>query len=221
MHLTETQINDYADGIVSDDVAAHIAACAECAADVGRMRALLQDMAALPLSIAPERDLRAGIWQQIDASTEVDEVARKRTQSPMRSPRGTLWAARYRLAAAAVLLIAVSSIVTFMLVERNTPQVGGEFTNTVLLASDAHALEREYSDELQELQTIVRNSRGTLAPETTKILEDNLKIIDNAIGEARAALQADPNSGMLVEMLRSAYQKKLELLRQAAKSSAT
>lgn len=211
MHLTETQINDYVDGIVSDDVSAHVAACPQCAADAEALRALLLEVNALPASIAPERDLRPGIWQQIDAESVI----------PLRSPRGTLWAARYRLAAAAVLLIAVSSIVTFMLVQRNAPQVGGEFTNTVLLASDARALEREYSDELKELQTIVRNSRGTLAPETMKILEDNLAIIDNAIGEARAALQADPNSGMLVEMLRSAYQKKLELLRQAAKSSAT
>jgi hypothetical protein len=87
------------------------------------------------------------------------------------------------------------------------------------VSRDPATLERQYSDELRELEQVLRKSRGALAPETVRIMEDNLMIIDRAIREARAAMAADPNSELLVELLRSAYERKLELLRQAAKTS--
>jgi molecular chaperone DnaK (HSP70) len=114
----------------------------------------------------------------------------------------------------------LTSVITRALVTSPAAnEVGADYNNAVHLASDdAGKLEREYSEAVHELEMILRKSRGALAPETERIMEENLTIIDRAINEAQAALASDPNSEMLVDLLRSAYERKLELLRQAARS---
>jgi hypothetical protein len=203
MHLTETQINDFVDDTLDagerDVVSEHVRACAECRAEVEALQTMLQKVGGLPLSIAPARDLRPQVWAQAD--------------------RKTLWHWRYPLAAAAIALIAISSIMT-LLISRDQneelPTAAAPAPNSVDLVS----LERQYSTELEELQRALRNNRDELAPETVQILEENLGIIDKAIQEARDALTRDPNSSTLGELLRSAYQRKLDLLKQAARTSA-
>ncbi|HEX6559559.1 MAG TPA: zf-HC2 domain-containing protein [Longimicrobiales bacterium] len=216
MHPTETQLNDYVDNALdvqdASIIADHLASCDECRREIAAIIALEQRLAELPAAVAPERDLRSGIWQQVEAA----ETARPRA-------RKTLWSARYLLAAAAVVLVVASSAITRLLVKQPDPYSIAARPAAVptLVNTSAHALEQQYADEVADLQAVLKKSRGTLAPATVRILEDNLKIIDNAIREARAALAADPNSAMLIDLLRSAYERKLELLRQAAKSSAT
>ena len=48
------------------------------------------------------------------------------------------------------------------------------------------------------------------------VLERNLQVIDDAIREARAALENDPANALLNAHLASARQRKLNLLRRAA-----
>jgi len=219
MHLTELELNDFADGVMdaphAEAAARHIATCADCAREVERIVALKTQLAELPAEIAPARDLRSGMWQKID-DAGITDIAHAHT-------RIRAYAPKLRLAAAAVLLIAASSAITLAIVKHNGVNYPAKAANgsRSLVAYNERALEREYAGELEQLQAIVQKSRGTLAPETVRILEDNLKIIDNAIGEARNALAADPNSDMLVDLLRSAYERKLELLRQVAKSSSS
>lgn len=209
MHLSETRLNDYLDGVVdaadAERMRRHIGECDACAREVESIAAIKASLAGLPREIRPDRDLRAGIWQQIEST--------KHTR--------TLWSMRYPLAAAAVLLIAVSSVMTLAIVrERQPSDIGANYRENVrLVGRDPGAIERQYSEEVQELEMVLRKSRGALAPETVRIMETNLKIIDDAIREAQAAIAADPNSDMLVDLLRSAYERKLELLRQAAESS--
>ncbi|HET9438983.1 MAG TPA: zf-HC2 domain-containing protein [Longimicrobiales bacterium] len=205
MHLTEIQINDFADGSLTADelrlAQQHVQACSECRAEVDALRALVLNVNSLPRSIEPARDLRPQIWTQVD--------------------RRSLWSWRYQLAAAAVVLIAISSIVTATIVggRENEPVDVAGIDQTV--AVDLVGLERQYSTEVEDLQRVLRRNREQLAPETVRIVEENLAIIDAAIREARAALEQDPQSAMLGELLRSAYQRKLDLLKQAARSSAT
>jgi anti-sigma factor RsiW len=208
-HLDDTQLNDYADGVMdageAERARRHIGACESCAREVRELAALKASIGELPRDIRPDRDLREGIW---------NEIAEPRHTR-------TLWSMRYPLAAAAILLIAVTSVVTRALVTGPAEsEVGADYNSAARLASDdARKLEREYSEEVQELEMVLRKSRGALAPETVRIMEENLRIIDRAINEAQAALASDPNSDMLVDLLRSAYERKLELLRQAARSS--
>jgi hypothetical protein len=218
MHPTETELHDYLDGALSTEaverMAAHLLACPLCAAEAEELGALKAELLTLPRAIEPERDLRPNIWQRIDDRSVVALPA-LRTH--------TLWSQRYRLAAAAVLLVVASSFFTLVWVSRGKGFGSADraVTNESarLVSRDPATLERQYSDELRELEQVLRKSRGALAPETVRIMEDNLMIIDRAIREARAAMAADPNSELLVELLRSAYERKLELLRQAAKTS--
>jgi bacterioferritin-associated ferredoxin len=205
MHLTDTQINDLVDETLSTHeltlALQHVNHCAQCRAEVEELRTMLHRIAQLPAVIPPSRDMRSDMWAKVD--------------------RKTLWSFRYPLAAAAVLLIALSSAITVLVLRPETaPQITVMETQTTP-SVDLISLEREYSQEVEELQRALRQDRESLSPETVQILEENLRIIDAAIQEARTALATDPQSGMLGELLRSAYQRKVELLKQAARSSAT
>ena len=73
-----------------------------------------------------------------------------------------------------------------------------------------------YDHEIQAMRTLVAERRDSLDPVTVRVLERNLRIIDQAIAESRAALAQDPKSGLLAEQLTRAMRRKLELLRTAA-----
>jgi hypothetical protein len=47
-------------------------------------------------------------------------------------------------------------------------------------------------------------------------LERTLRVIDEAIAEARAALAADPSNRTLLDVLSANYEQKVELLRRAS-----
>jgi Putative zinc-finger len=73
-----------------------------------------------------------------------------------------------------------------------------------------------YGREIDMLQNIVSQRRTQLDSSTVAIIEKNLRIIDHAIEQSRAALVRDPASRMLDQQLTHALDKKVELLRTAA-----
>ncbi len=54
-----------------------------------------------------------------------------------------------------------------------------------------------------------------------ELIERNLQIIDNAIRESRAAFSMDPHNRELMETLSANYEKKLQVLRQVSRLSAS
>ena len=60
-----------------------------------------------------------------------------------------------------------------------------------------------------------------LSPETMEIVRRNLEVIDAAIAELHAALERDPGNGELTRLLLATYQRKIDLLEQAARSGET
>jgi hypothetical protein len=85
----------------------------------------------------------------------------------------------------------------------------------VVNADRAHS-DLVYGREIDMLQRIVSQRRAQLDSSTVAIIERNLKIIDAAIEQSRAALASDPASRMLDQQLTHALDKKVELLRTAA-----
>lgn len=73
-----------------------------------------------------------------------------------------------------------------------------------------------YGKEIEMLQRIVSQRKTQLDSSTVAIIEKNLRIIDNAIEQSRAALAKDPASILLSDQLTHALDKKVELLRTAA-----
>ena len=70
-HLTEDQLNGYADGSLAATergaVELHLAACPPCRAEADELRALLAAARELPRAIEPDRDLWAGVEERIRA----------------------------------------------------------------------------------------------------------------------------------------------------------
>jgi hypothetical protein len=93
-----------------------------------------------------------------------------------------------------------------------TPRAGQARTQAVRNAPASVT----YSREIDRLRAIFLQSRSRLDPRTAAIIETNLKVIDDAIAQSKAALAQDPASRFLTDQLNSALDKKLELLRTAA-----
>ena len=88
-----------------------------------------------------------------------------------------------------------------------TQAVGNSSTTTA---------ESSSSREIDRLRTVFLRNRSQLDPRTAAIIEANLKVIDDAIAQSKAALAQDPASRFLNNQLNSALGKKLELLKTAA-----
>ena len=162
----------------------------------------------------PSRDLWAGIAPQIAAR-------------PAASARRFAFTLP-QLALAASLLIAVASGLTWM--AARPPAAGtsaASQSEPVIQAygvpedtTDGQIVQANFADAqfnaaVSDLERILREERDRLDPRTVLIIERNLKAIDNAINEARMALNDDPANAFLNSHLADARRRKLDLLRQA------
>jgi len=73
-----------------------------------------------------------------------------------------------------------------------------------------------YDREIARLRTVLNQRRARLDPQTVGVIELNLRVIDDAIAQCRAALQKDPASQFLMQSLNDELENKIELLRRAA-----
>jgi hypothetical protein len=73
-----------------------------------------------------------------------------------------------------------------------------------------------YDKEINTLTRIVRRQKSELDPSTITVIEKNLRTLDSAIAQIRAALQEDPGSSLLGGQASRALGMKVELLRRAA-----
>jgi hypothetical protein len=72
-----------------------------------------------------------------------------------------------------------------------------------------------YAEELARLQLALEQGRSRLDPNTIRVLEKNLAVIDRAIRESQEALALDPGNPFLAEHLERAYRGKVDYLREA------
>ncbi len=186
------------------------------------------------VSIAPRRSVAAipGSWLATAAaglivvSSSVTYVATSRTmqKEPKQAPAAS---APARVAGATVeATLPSSSVAAPSAAARETtpapriaPAPVRRAPRAVAIQASARSVppaERVLSEEIDELQTLLDTKRGNLEPETVRVVEENLAIIDAAVSQAREAVSRDPGSGFLNERLESALQKKVQLLRTVA-----
>lgn len=191
----------------------HLSACAACRCEEVALRSLLAQAAALPSEMAP----RADLWPAVARGIEPRVIA-----FPRRFLRTAL-----PLAAAAAALVALSSAVTWRVASsRDTgareARIASAGFAVLVTASDPPDLfesEREYARATRDLLTAIEARRGALSPETIAAVELNVKVIDDALQNLRAALKADPENGELGELLTGTHKRKLETLRRIARLS--
>jgi anti-sigma factor RsiW len=227
--MTHEQILDLLDDFVGGDlppreerdVRRHLMQCEGCRAEEQALRALLDEAAALPDEIVPQRDLWTDIAPRLQSRAAlVEEPADQLTEVRVIGPRPARPLPWWMLAAASVALVITTSFATLRLSERGEagpttiatqtaqqPAAARGGTPTALAAFQP--AEQEYEKAITDLETVLQSKRDRMAPETAATLEANLRIIDQAIAESRAALAADPNSAELTRMLSDVYKTKL------------
>jgi hypothetical protein len=209
------------------EVRRHLMACEGCRAEEQALRALLDRAAALPDEVAPARDLWQDIAPRLQSRASLpDEPAERMPEVRVIGPRVVRPLPWWLLAAASIALVVVTSFATLRVSGRAgqpaaTPTIASQTaqppagTGTPASLVAFRPAEREYEKAITDLQTVLATRRARMAPQTVATLEANLRIIDQAIRESRAALAADPNSPELTQMLTGAYDAKLDVLRQA------
>ena len=185
------------------------------------LRAIVRAAGELP-PLMPSRDLWSGIESRIEAPVIALPVRSQPAANPSLPARLPL----RRLAVAASLLIAVTAGVTYSLMQHSATaavaansdsaviasQIPGATVQTVSLPTAAQTFDRE----IGAMRTVIDERRKDLDPETIRVLQKNLKLIDSAIAESKAALAKDPASAFLMDRLTHAYDTKLQLLRGVA-----
>ena len=158
-------------------------------------------LAALPLDVAPARDL----WPDIAASITATDVR----------PAAARW--RWPLAlAAGVAVAAVAGALGWQAGRQNaTPlaatAVASPASDSLLPASFALPEGHEYRATRAALERSYRERLELLAPATRGRIEEDLAAIRQANADIRSALAAEPQSAVLNRLLESTWQQEFDL----------
>ena len=168
-------------------------------------------LASLSEDVTPERDL----WPQIRAEIATTPIV---AQAPASAVQST-W---FRLAAA-VLLVVVTSFVTYYLTRQSMPQPIARTTPESLPTPQVSSTPASFSFGSERLGAGYMNARAELdkrfherlaalpAADRTKV-EKNLADIRHAADEISTTLKQHPSDPLLQDLLMSTYQSELQLL---------
>lgn len=186
-------MDDYHDGLLSEDVSSqmkkHLDGCDQCSAEYKKLAKLLEKVYNLPEEINPKRDL----WPLIKEG--IREKRKKSYQG---------WK-MLSLAAVFIGIMAFSFVSLYMNVNRNANR-----ESKVMRQFDKAS--KEYLKAREELIASLQSKKGVIKEETIATIENNLDIIDQAIGEIKVAISKEPDNERLVLMLSDAYHKETDLL---------
>lgn len=181
------------------------------------LRDLQRRTSELPREIAPPPEA----WDAIKAQIDLDSASRGVSSIGRRA----LWQRPSMLAAAAILLVAGASITTALLMNGRLKTNGATAvakSDTVSTSgapatlAEFTAVENDYISTANRLSAVIESGQADLAPGTVAKLRESLRVIDEAILEARRALAADPANKALMEILSTSYSQKVDLLRRTA-----
>jgi hypothetical protein len=99
--------------------------------------------------------------------------------------------------------------------DRNAGPAGaGDSTAALAQAVEAELqqAEQHYQRAISGLEQIATREQGELDPQTAAMLQKNLAVIDQAIGESRAALKVEPESEPAQQSLLESFKQKVALL---------
>ena len=163
---------------------------------------LMAAAAGLATGVRPDRDL----WPGIEAA--------------IRQPRRSRWPPMFAQAATVLLLVGASSLMTYFLV-REEPRVI-EVPRTALQAEPVSlagpaTLGDEYSRARGEAVSRLDRELERLAPDTRADVERNLAVIRHAIADIGAALQEEPDSRLLQQLLVDAYREEIAVMQKVGR----
>jgi hypothetical protein len=164
-------------------------------------------LAKLPRAVEPERDLWPEIRARLDAEPKPAEDVSQGFQ------------ARWYQLAAGVVLVAASSLITFLLMREPADQplvVENEPARPALVAMPAsfagQALGADYAKARSSLDAAFQERLASLPVGAREKVERNLADIRLAASEIADTLAQHPSDPLLQELLLSTYQSELQLL---------
>jgi len=204
----QEQLNDYLDGELSQEahqaIDRHLGECLVCRRELEAARTLEVWTAGLDSEIQPSRDLWPGIEARIN-------------KSPAEAPPWWL-----QLAAAGIALAVLSVPLSVWWAGRLDESVSATAQVAIedeLVAAQAELARSEDGVLLArtDLITAIERHRDVIEDETLRIWEDNMILLDQAIGELRSALNEDPQNLRLRMLLASRYQQERKLLQKVSR----
>jgi anti-sigma factor RsiW len=211
----ELDIGDYVDGTLEAAAVArvetHVRHCRSCQALLEDLRTLRGATRSLEPQIPP-----AYLWPRIGAAIEAG--ARQRSIRRLFSfgaiSQPALSAAALVLVLAGGVWVSWRSVSTGERVNtssRNTSDVVAALAPVDEQMQDA---EQHYSSVIASLEQIAKNERTTLDTPVAAVVDQNLAVLDQAIGESRDALQKEPSSDLAQQSLFEALRSKVALLQE-------
>ena len=222
-------LEEYLDGELPERAVARLEERLSSELELRRRLEALQAYRTSMQALPREATVPAGVWdgirEAIDADNRVgaaDVIALGKDGTPVGRRRFAFTVPQ--LAAAALVLVSLGGAGMWTLAMSGAnpdvvdPAVGR--VGVTAVSTEARTLADrmllEYEASAAELQAIVDEGSSVLSDQTLQIVRQSLATIDQAIDEARTALEADPGSEMLNRILWYNMQKKLDLLRNTA-----
>ena len=201
-------VDDYVDGTLDASdrvrVETHLAGCPACRAVAGDFGSIRRAARELDRHVPPAR-----AWSRIAAAVDAERSRRVRWRP---------------LALAATLLLVVGGTSWLMWRQIAVAPAPPRTTAAAPATADPRLVqsvetelklaEEHYQKAIVGLEQITRAESGSLDPQVAAVLQKNLEVIDQAIGESRAALQTQPTSEIAQESLFEALRSKVSLLQE-------
>ncbi len=158
---------------------------------------LMRNARRLAKEVRPPRDLWPGIEREI------------------RKPPKRHWSRHFAQAAAVVLLIGGSSMITYFAVRDDVPpvhQVAPELVLQPAAFGANYALGPDYTEVRGILEAGLEDELVRLSPEARAEVEKSLALIRRAIADINTALADEPDSALLQQLLMKSYRDELAVM---------
>ena len=220
-HLTDADVHRYADGELDattrETHTDHLATCSACANRLAKLEGLLEQAERMPVGIAPPEDL----WPDLRRRIEDEKLVALTT--PTAPPSPPWWTRPWSAAVAAAMLVLATAGATAWLLAPD----GGEIqpgVGTIQISLPENTppqvaiLITDYERMTHLLAEEFASKRDLLPPDAAQTVDDNLRIIDEALAELRQVLLSQPENKTVFELLTTAYRQKVSVLEHATES---
>jgi anti-sigma factor RsiW len=228
------RLSDYLSGELPEAeklaVETHLSACDDCSAALRDLARIVDEADELG-EIEPPRDLWPDIaaairsqpqrGSQLEADDDPQVIrlpgAGRRVSAAV---PGRIEVSRRGLVAASVVLVASTAAATWW-AGRSSATIaenpGGLASSGAVSPAGVAAPPEGMAGELAILEDVMASARSVLDPNTVRVLERNLGVIEQAIADSREALAQDPGNAFLVQHLERMYRRKLVYLQDAVR----
>lgn len=215
------QLSAFLDGELDDLARArletHLGQCLDCTRTLADLRAIV---AAAPhyQGREPARDL----WQDIERRLDQAEVL-PLTYRPAALPSSNRRFGWRELIAASIVMTAVGGGAVWVALGRGTPEAPVTAATPEAPApglDNAAFADQQFDAAVRDLEALLAEGRDRLDSSTVRTIEQSLARIDDAILEARNAIQRDPANAYLSRQIAANMRRKLNLLRVATQAIA-